>query len=164
MEILDLINEKNEVLGQVSRQEVREKGLLYRSAQIVVFYNGKIVLEIRSKNKSKRPLHLSDVGETVQAGETFEEAAVRGVKEEIGLDAENLKEIGEEIINDGESNDNFLARYFICEGKGEIKIQEEELESVELVEEEKLSEFVASHEKVSPSLLVAIKFLKENKK
>src|SRR3989344_6227930 len=86
-EIIDVIDENDNVLGQKPRSEVEKKGLLYRASEILVFVDGKLLIEKRSASKSKRPSHYSVVAETVKAGETYAEAAVRGVKEETGLDA-----------------------------------------------------------------------------
>jgi len=58
--------------------------------------------------KKIRPLNFSIVEETVKTGETFEEAAIRGVKEELGLEVQELKEIGIIHIQDKEYNDNSL--------------------------------------------------------
>ena len=40
-EILDLINEKNEVIGQKPRKEVERSGLLYRAAEVLCSRMGK---------------------------------------------------------------------------------------------------------------------------
>ncbi len=163
-EILDVINEKNEVLRQAPRKEVEEKGLLYRSAQIFVYYNNKIIIEKRSMNKSKRPGYYSNVGETVKAGEKVEAAAVRGVKEETGLDVQNIKKIGEEIILDRTYKDSFLMTLYVCEGKGEIKIQKEEVENILLLSIKEIENLIESGEKVSPALIKSLEFLKRWKK
>ena len=45
MEMLDLVNEQDEVIGKASREEVEEKGLLHRVSYVYVHYNGKIIVE-----------------------------------------------------------------------------------------------------------------------
>jgi len=162
-EMLDLINEKNEVIGQAPRKTIEKEGLLYRASEIFVFIDGKIVIEKRNKNKAKRPGYYSSVGETVQAGETFKESAVRGVKEELGLDAENLREIGETIIHDELYNDHHLMRVFVCEGKGEIKIQEEEVESAQLMDFKEVEALIKSGKKVTLNLVEGFEMIKRDK-
>ena len=164
MEMLDLINEKNQVIGKASRKKVEEKGLLYRASEVFVLVNKKILIEKRNKNKTKRPSYYSIVGETVQAGETFEEAAIRGVKEETGLTAENLNEIGNAIIHDELYNDHHLMRVFVCEGKGEIKIQGEEVENIQLMTNQEIEELLKSGKKVTLNLVEGFNMYKESLK
>mgnify|MGYP001577062615 CR=1 FL=1 len=122
-EMLDLINKKDEVIGKAPRSEVKHKRLLYRCAGIYVKMNGKTVVEKRSVKKEIRPGNWSLVEETVKSGETFEQAAMRGVKEELGLVAKNLKFIGKKIIRDSRYPDEFLLGVFSCEAKGKMKLQ-----------------------------------------
>ena len=70
-EILDVVDEKDNVLGQKPRSEVEQKGLLYRSTEIIVLVDGKLLVEKRAATKSKRPSHYSLVGETMKARETY---------------------------------------------------------------------------------------------
>lgn len=61
--------------------------LLHRAANIFIFNSkGKVYLQKRSKKKHKYPLFWDiSAGEHLKVGESFEEAAVRGVKEELGI-------------------------------------------------------------------------------
>ncbi len=152
-EILDLINEKNEAIGTAPRKEVERKGLLYRSSEIFVIAGGKIAVQLRSKNKTKRPEYYGIVGETVKSGETFEHAAARGVNEELGLEAVNLRQIGKRIVHDKKYNDNFLMNVFICTGRGEMKIDKAEVEEVVLMDENEVGTLIKSGKKVTPSLI-----------
>ena len=159
-ETLDLINEKNEVIGLATRKEVEAAGLLYRSSEIFVFVGGKIAIQQRSVNKSKRPGYFSIVGETVKSGETFEHAAIRGVKEELGLNAKNLRKIGEKIIRDKLYNDNMLMALFVCNGEGKMEIDKSEVEQVILMSEKEIEHFLISREKISPALIEGFKMYK----
>ncbi|MCR4335627.1 MAG: NUDIX domain-containing protein [archaeon] len=160
-EILDLINEKNEVIGKASRKEIEEKGLLYRCSGIYVQIGKKIVIEQRSHNKKIRPLNFSIVEETVKTGETFEEAAVRGVKEELGLDVQDLKELGVIHIQDKEYNDNFLLNFFLAKGIGKLLFDSEEVENIELKSIEEVEQLFSSGKKISPGFLESFKHFKK---
>ncbi|MBI4210835.1 MAG: NUDIX domain-containing protein [Candidatus Diapherotrites archaeon] len=160
-EILDVINEKNEVIRQAPRSEVEAKGLLYRTAEIIVFMEGKIAIQKRAANKTKRPSHYSIVGETVKAGETFEEAAVRGVREELGLEARNLRKIGDKIVHDELYTDNMLMRLFTCEGEGRMEIDEGEVKEVKMLSVEEVQGLIASGVKVTPCLVEGLRMYKE---
>ena len=160
-EILDLINEKNEVIGQASRKEIEEKGLLYRCSGIYVQIGEKIVIEQRSHNKKIRSLNFSIVEETVKTGETFEEAAIRGVKEELGLEVQDLKELGVIHIQDKEYNDNFLLKIFLAKGIGKVIFDPVEIEKIELKSTGEIEQLFSSGEKISPGFLESFKHFKK---
>lgn len=86
-EILDLVDEEDEVISQATRKEVREKSLLHRIAKIIIVNDkGEFLVQKRSKNKDIFPGYWDfGVAETVCSGESYEEAASRGLKEEIGI-------------------------------------------------------------------------------
>ena len=162
MEILDLVNEKDEIIGTASREEVEEKGLLYRVAGVFVFIDGKLLIEKRSENKKIRPGNYSIVEETVKSGETYENAALRGTREETGLEIKHLKEVGRKIIRDKEYKDNFIIRVFKCYGGGEI-IKQEEVDEIKFLNKNELKELINSNKNKSPALTETIEFLKEIK-
>ena len=85
-EYLGIVNEKDEVIGWASYQDVYKKLLIHRIAHILIFDNrNRILLQLRSKAKSFCPLHWStSVGGHVHSGETYKEAALRECREELG--------------------------------------------------------------------------------
>jgi len=159
MEMLDLINEKDKVIGKATRKEVNEKGLLYRCSGIYVLKNGLFLIQKRSANKKIRPGNWSIVEETVKSGETYEEAALRGVKEELGVKASNLKFIGKKIINDTEYPDYFSMAVFICEIKETPKIDKKEVELVKMITKKDLIAMTNSEKKITPTLMETLSFL-----
>ncbi|HZX20150.1 MAG TPA: NUDIX domain-containing protein [archaeon] len=161
MEILDVVNEKDEVLRQAERSEVYAKGLLHRVSYIYVKYKGKIIVEKRTMQKKTNPGHYSIVAETVQSKETFEEAAIRGVQEEVGLKAEKLKFLGKLISFDPKYKDNKVCGIFTCEGKGKIKKQDEEVEEIKLMDLEEIEKFQKSEEKIAPAFISTFKVFNE---
>ncbi|MFH1390965.1 MAG: NUDIX domain-containing protein [Candidatus Diapherotrites archaeon] len=160
-EILDLIDEENNVIGKASRKEIKEKGLLYRCAGVYVMHNEQLVVQQRSPNKQIRPLHYSIVEETVHSEESFEEAAVRGVKEELGLEATELEEFGKIRIKDEKYNDDFLLGVFKANGAGEIIIDKNEVESFKEISLEEAEKLLNSGEKISPGFSKSFPLLKE---
>lgn len=87
-EILDIVNENDEVIGQGTRAEVHAQGLLHRIIDIW-FYNknGQVLLQKRSLKKDNAPGLLGiSVGGHVESGSTIIEAVIREAKEETGLD------------------------------------------------------------------------------
>lgn len=158
-EMLDIVNEKDEIIGIKERKEVEEKGLLHRVAYVYVHLNGKVLIEKRSK--SKRPGHYTIVGETVQSGESYGKAAYRGVKEETGLKAGKLRLLGKIQSNDKEEKDNKIVEVFSCEGKGKVMAQEEEVEEIIFLEPKKIQAFIERQRKIAPAFVDTFKVYKE---
>lgn len=85
---LNIVDEEGNIIGEDTRENVHKKGLLHREIH-VWFYTpkGEIVFQLRGKNKDTFPnLLASTVGGHVDLDDSFEDAAVREVKEETGLD------------------------------------------------------------------------------
>lgn len=97
-EILDVVNEQNEIIGQAERDEVHGKGLLCRLVY-VCFYtpSGEVLLQKRSLTKKNDPGKLTTaVSGHVGTGQDFIEAALREAYEETGIeiDPNNLTNLG----------------------------------------------------------------------
>jgi isopentenyldiphosphate isomerase len=88
--IVDIVNEKDEVIGQAMKSEKAEKGFISRVAAVILADSrGKIILAKRSEKKKYSPglWDLAAVG-SVMAGETYEASARRELKEELGIECE----------------------------------------------------------------------------
>lgn len=86
-EMLDIVNEHDEVIGQAERTEVHQKGLLCRMVY-VYFYtpDGHIILQKRSLSKASHPGKLTTtMSGHVSSGQSYIEAAVRETQEETGI-------------------------------------------------------------------------------
>ena len=88
-EIFDLVDADDRVIGQAPRSEVHRRALLHRAVHIFVFdTGGRLLLQQRSAGKDEYPLcYTSSASGHVSAGETYNEAAVRELHEELGLTA-----------------------------------------------------------------------------
>lgn len=89
-EILDIVNDKDEVIGQAERDEVHRLGLVCRLAY-VCFYTagGDVILQKRSDTKKNDPGKLTTtVSGHVASGQDYLEAAVRETFEEAGIEVE----------------------------------------------------------------------------
>jgi isopentenyl-diphosphate delta-isomerase len=86
-ELLDVVDENDNVIGQATREECHSRRLIHRCA-FVLLYNsrGELLLLKRAAKVDRYPGLYSVVGEHVKAGESYEEAAKRGIKEELGAD------------------------------------------------------------------------------
>ena len=88
-ELLDIVNEKNEVIGQEWRSVIHEKRELHKMRAVWLFVQnnkGQLWIPRRVAHKKVRPLALdgSAVG-CVSAGETYEQALMRETQEELNI-------------------------------------------------------------------------------
>ena len=86
-EIFDVVNDRDEVIGQATRREVHARGLLHRAVHVFVFNaRGQLFLQKRSLAKDSAPgCWASSCSGHVDSGEDYLTAAVRELDEEIGL-------------------------------------------------------------------------------
>jgi 8-oxo-dGTP diphosphatase len=111
---------------------------------IVEFPNNKILLVKRGTVVFKGYWALP--GGRVDSGETIEQAIVREVKEETGLDVKIVKKIDEyhEIgVQDGIEYDYHPACFLVKPMGGKIRRQEKEIEDIKLVDLKDLPEKLA---------------------
>lgn len=87
-ELFDVVNERNEVTGQLTRGEVHARGLLHRAVHIfVINRRGEVFLQKRSHLKDVAPLKWdSSAAGHLDAGESYADCAVREVREENGIE------------------------------------------------------------------------------
>lgn len=89
-ELLDIVNEQDQVIGQKWRSEIYEKKLsCFRVINALLINDqNKIWIPRRTKHKKLFPLCLdASVGGHVMAGETYHQAFERELKEELNIDA-----------------------------------------------------------------------------
>lgn len=95
MEYLEVVDNNNNLTGVVEeRSVVHIKGLFHRHVSCwIINKEGKILLQRRAYTKSKNPGLWAKTGGHILFGETPNEAAIREIKEEIGLELveEDLK-------------------------------------------------------------------------
>jgi isopentenyl-diphosphate delta-isomerase type 1 len=86
-EIFDLVNERDEVIGQEKRREVHRLGLRHRAVHVLVFNaEGKLFLQKRSLAKDTFPgVWDSSSSGHLDTGEDYDACAVRELREEIRL-------------------------------------------------------------------------------
>jgi 16S rRNA (adenine1518-N6/adenine1519-N6)-dimethyltransferase len=87
-EMFDVVNENNEVTGQLPRGEVHARGLLHRAVHVFVINSrGEVYLQKRSHLKDVSPLKWdSSAAGHLDVGESYAACAIRETREEIGID------------------------------------------------------------------------------
>ncbi|MBI2133115.1 NUDIX domain-containing protein [Candidatus Woesearchaeota archaeon] len=132
-EMVDIVDEKDKVISTTTKREMVENALLHRAARVVLLNSkGEVLVQKRSEKKKVYP-GCWDIGvaETVQSGESFEEAATRGLNEEMGVS---------DVIGDFLFKTKFLSKdnnviYKVFEAfyDGDVKVQEEEVDEARFV-------------------------------
>jgi len=151
-EYIDRVTETGEPTGEVVlKSEAHKNGWFHNTIHLWLFTaKGEVLLQQRSHKKAIYPL-LWDVSAAghIDAGESFETAAIRETHEELGLLLEptDLIKIGVNKHKTAYANDTILDNefhhVFIAELKvdvTELTVQEEEVEAIKLVT---LNEFTA---------------------
>jgi isopentenyl-diphosphate delta-isomerase len=152
---LDIVDESDNLLGfKASYDEVHKKGLWCRAIHTVIYTpDRQIVMQKRSPSLKYRPGEVEiSVGGGVDAGESPEEAAIREIREELGIviGSKDLHFIGKtkqnfktktQIVRD------FVYSYSICLPKDtlEFNASEEETTAIFLISEKKLRRALMLH-------------------
>ena len=87
-ELLDVVNEKDQVIGAATYNECHIKGLLRRVAFVFVENdNAELLMQLRGKNVLSPGKWDASVGGHLSRGESYADGAKREMKEEIGIEA-----------------------------------------------------------------------------
>jgi len=113
-ELLDVVDDNDNVIVQELRTVVHQRGLQHRGVHVFLFTReGRLLIQQRSKDRAASPSLLDgSVSEHVQAGEDYLRAAIRGMREELGLEAIDIQHIVTFKMNYG-PNDNEISQLFL---------------------------------------------------
>jgi len=84
---LNIVDEDDNIIGEDSRENIHQKGLLHREVHVWI-YNKKdeVLFQKRSMNKDTYPGLLdASVGGHVELNDDYKEAGIRELKEETGI-------------------------------------------------------------------------------
>ncbi|HTI98179.1 MAG TPA: NUDIX domain-containing protein [Dongiaceae bacterium] len=143
-EIFDVVNERDEVIGQAPRQEVHARGLWHRAVHVLVFNaRGEIFLQKRSmlKDTAKGKWDSSSSGH-VDSGEEYDATAVRELHEEIGLVVPAPPQRLFKVDASAETGWEFCWVYR-CESEGPFTLHPEEIETGAWFTPEEVTRWVA---------------------
>ncbi len=86
-EILEVVDHNDRVIGKESRSTIHKRGLMHRSAQVLLFNTvGEFFLQKRSMNKDEFPgLWDSSAAGHLNPGESYHQCALRELNEELGI-------------------------------------------------------------------------------
>jgi len=166
-EYFDVVDENDRIIGRASRDECHKKGLIHRAIYIIVINSKKeILLQKRSMKKDLHPgLWTTSVSGHVDSGESYEEAAHREMKEEIGATGK-LSEILAFSFKDISIKDRCdyeMKKIFSTKNEGPFKPDKEELDKVEFFSCKKIVEMMANGIVTPPSVEVMKRILQSQK-
>lgn len=156
MEYIDVVNDKDEVTGVASYPDIYKKLLLHRIVHIFIFNDkGEMALQKRSKKKSFMGQAWStSVGGHVQSGETYEHAAHRELKEELGRDVD-IQFLYKDLYEDTQiqvGSKKFLTT-FKAIFNGPFAFNPEEVETVSFFSLAEIKKMITRGDKFHPELL-----------
>jgi isopentenyl-diphosphate delta-isomerase type 1 len=150
-ELLDLVNENDEVIGEVKKDVANANPLLFhREINVCIFdEQEKMLMQQRSFNKKVYPGYWTEsCAGHIPKGETPEAAAHRELSEELGFD---IKLIFFEKELTHFPNETFFAYTYIGKYSGEkIVIQKEEVEQVKFFTKKEFLALTSNGEKIDP--------------
>jgi len=131
-EELDIVDTADEVIAIADREEAHKNLLRHRAIQVFVLNKeGKIFLQKRSKTKDCFPgMYEASLSGHVMKGETPAEAAVRELKEELGIEAkqDQLRELFKMKIEFRPEHE-IVTQFILKDAEGTIDLDSEEVES-----------------------------------
>lgn len=127
-----VVDDHNHVIDRVPRSTMREQGLCHRATYVFVFNSsGQLYVQERTLNKDIYPGFFDPAtGGVVAEGESYDEAAVRELKEELGIEKTSLTPHFHFYFR--EDSCQVWGRVYSCRYDGPLELQEDEVASVVL--------------------------------
>lgn len=143
-ELLDIVNEEDVVIDKQLRSRVHEMGLWHRGVHVFLFTaDGKMLIQKRNADRASSPSLLDcSVSEHVQTGETYLEAAIRGMKEEMGVDGIEIKPLMKFRMNYGINDNEISVLYQGIVDPARVSFDPVEIESIQYLEPDELRRLV----------------------
>ncbi|HLD03008.1 MAG TPA: NUDIX domain-containing protein [Candidatus Nanoarchaeia archaeon] len=156
---MDHVDENNLVVGRVSKEDIYKKKLPHRIVHVFVLNpdDGKVYLQKRSEKVQFLPgYYCTSAGGHVRSGESYENAAKRELKEELGIEADvhfgtELKFISDEHIR-------FIQVFIAYATKG-FSFADGEVENGGFFTLDEACRLIRDDAKVHPQLKICLEWL-----
>jgi isopentenyl-diphosphate delta-isomerase type 1 len=128
-EIFDVVNERDEVIGEAPRSEVHRRKLNHRAVHVLIFNShGELFLQKRSMMKDCFPgTWDSSASGHLDRGEDYDACAVREVREELGVKLERTPQRLFKVDACAETGYEFVWVYH-CVHDGPLVLHPDEIE------------------------------------
>ncbi|MEM7815539.1 MAG: NUDIX domain-containing protein [Candidatus Aenigmatarchaeota archaeon] len=129
-EYFQVVDRNDRVIGKATRERCHSsREIIHRAVAVVVLNKkGEILLEKRSLKKDMEPGKWGLVAGHVSPGESYEEAAVREIEEEIGIKPEKLSQLFKVFFRTEKESE--IIKCFSCVCEGPFKFNREEMDEV----------------------------------
>ncbi len=147
-ELLDIVTEEDVVIDQQLRTRVHELGLWHRGVHVFLFTaDGKMLIQKRSADRASSPSLLDcSISEHVKAGESYLEAALRGMREEMGVDGIEIKPLMKFSMNYGVNDNEISVLYEGVVDPAEVRFDPGEIESIQYISMDTIREKIKIEE------------------
>jgi isopentenyl-diphosphate delta-isomerase len=131
-ELLDIVSDDDVVMDQQMRSTVHQLGLLHRGVHVFLFTSdGKMLVQKRSADRAAEPSALDcSISEHVKAGESYRDAAVRGLREEMGLWDVSMKPLARFKMKYGPNDNEISTLYEGVVDPSRVIFDREEIEEI----------------------------------
>jgi isopentenyl-diphosphate delta-isomerase len=137
-----LVTEKDEVLGLMEKMQAHENGILHRAFSVFLYNSkGEMLLQKRAAEKYHSPNQWTNACcSHPRIEETYEQAAKRRIKEELGIDCELEEKFWFIYKADVGQNlwEHELDHVFVGNYEGEFNLNKEEVAEVRYISLENL--------------------------
>jgi isopentenyldiphosphate isomerase len=164
-EYMDVVDTNDKLLYSAPASFVREKKLLHRGISVIVQNSKKeILVNKRHKKKYYFPGYYDFViSGGVKSGESYKEAAIREIKEELGIKNPKPTFLFNHRFKNEEQRTNVLVSVYHCRTDGPFKFQKEEIEKAFFVPLSELSKIEKKEKFCDGSIDILKKYLKLNR-
>lgn len=134
--MIEVFNEQGDKMGVRLRREVHSLGLWHRGVHCFLFDSfGKLLIQRRSESCDTYPnAYDCSISEHLGIGESFEEALVRGCKEELGVSPNGLKKLISYKMQYGPTDNMICELYSAQINENDVRINETEVTEIEFLE------------------------------
>jgi isopentenyldiphosphate isomerase len=145
-ELVDIVDCNDNVVYQCTRKEMRAQVLRHRAVFIAVVNSaGELLIHQRSAMKDLWPSYWDlAVGGVVSAGESYDDAALRELDEEVGITGMPLVEMGEGTYSDEEVS--LVGKCFLAKYDGPLVLRDGEVVAIEWVSQNDLMQRLAERD------------------
>jgi isopentenyldiphosphate isomerase len=132
-ELLDIVNDNDIVTGQEMRSTVHQRGLQHRGVHIFLFTrDGQLLIQKRSTDRFQYASQWDcSVSEHVKAGEDYLHAALRGLKEEMGVEGIEIQPLVTFRMMYGPNDNEISCLYQGIVDPRMVRFDPDEIEKVE---------------------------------
>ena len=149
---IQIVDKNNEPIGSASKQEAWRDGLIHRVVRISILNGtGRLLVQKRSHEKELFPGRWDNsAAGHVDVGETYEQAALRELSEELGLEDVEIQKLGDyyvEVRDDWRIMKRFTRAYKIIlkDPLPVFQLPEDEVASTDWMEIEAVKSLVCNH-------------------